>query len=79
VARYTVVRIADEIVIDLMARACDVEYEAAMADAVVLMFDDVPVPVASPQTLIRTKDTVRPSDQADRRYLQALIDASHRR
>ena len=78
VAHYTVVRVADEVVVDLMARACDVEYEAAIADAVTLAFDGVPVPVASPQTLIRTKNTFRPSDEADRRYLQALLDAGRR-
>jgi predicted nucleotidyltransferase len=78
VAHYTVVRVVDEVVVDLMGRACDVEYEAAIADAVTLTFDGVPVPVASPETLIRTKNTIRPSDEADRRYLQALLDASRR-
>jgi hypothetical protein len=38
----------------------------------------VPVPVASPRTLIRTKDTARPSDAADRQFLQVLIDEAAR-
>ena len=29
--------------------------------------------VASPRTLIRTKQTVRPSDAADRQFLEAVI------
>lgn len=78
VARYSVVRVADEIVVDLMARACEVDYAAAARDAVVIQFDDVAVPVASPQTLIRTKNTARPSDAADRQYLQVLIDETAR-
>jgi hypothetical protein len=78
VERYSVVRVADEIVVDLMARACGVDYAEASRDAVVVQFADVPVPVASPKTLLRTKDTWRPSDAADRQFLQALIDAAAR-
>jgi hypothetical protein len=74
VARYSVVRVADEIVVDLMAKACGVDYADASRDVVVILFADVPVPVASPRTLIRTKNTIRPSDAADRQFLQVLID-----
>lgn len=76
VARYSVVRVADEIVVDLMAKACDVDYAEACRDAVTVLFADVPIPVASPRTLMRTKNTVRPADAADRQFLQALIDES---
>jgi len=79
VARYSVVRVADEIVVDLMAAACGVNYADACRDAVIVQFGDVPVPVASPQTLMRTKNTPRPSDAADRQFLQVLIDESSRR
>jgi hypothetical protein len=78
VARYSVVRVADEIVVDLMGKACGVDYADASRDAVEVAFQGVPVPVASPRTLIRTKDTLRPSDAADRLFLQALIDESSR-
>jgi hypothetical protein len=78
VSRYAVVRVADEIVVDLMARACGVDYADASRDAVEMRFADVPVPVASPSTLIRTKNTVRPSDAADRQFLQVLIDEAAR-
>lgn len=74
VARYTVVRVADEIVIDLMARACGVDYADASRDAVVMEFEGEPMTVASPRTLIRTKQTIRPSDAADRQFLEALTD-----
>ena len=36
------------------------------------------MPVASPGTLLRTKNTIRPSDAADRQFLQALIDEASR-
>jgi hypothetical protein len=73
-ARYSVVRVADEIVVALMARACGVDYADASRDAVEILFADVPIPVASPRTLIRTKNTIRPSYAADGQFLQALID-----
>lgn len=76
VARYSVVRVADEVVVDLMAVACGVDYAEASRDAEVVRFGDVEMPVASPQTLIRTKRTLRPSDAADCQFLQVLIDES---
>jgi predicted nucleotidyltransferase len=77
VAQYTVVRVADEVVVDLMARACGVDYAEAAKDAETLTIDGVSIPVASLKTLIRTKDTVRPSDAVDRRYLEELLRAEH--
>ncbi len=71
---FTVVRIADEIVIDLMGKACGVTYADAIADADTFEIGGVDVPVASKRTLIRTKDTVRPSDRADREYLHARLE-----
>jgi predicted nucleotidyltransferase len=73
VARYSVVRVADEVVVDLMAAACGVDYASAVEDVETVTIGDVPIPVASVETLIRTKNTVRPSDAADRLYLQALL------
>jgi hypothetical protein len=78
VARYAVVRVADEIVVDLMASACGVDYADASRDAVQMLFGGVPIAVASPSTLIRTKNTVRPSDAADRHFLQVLLDEAER-
>lgn len=78
IAHYTVVRVADEIVVDLMARACGVDYADARRDAVTIVFAGVPVLVASPPTLIRTKNTLRPSDAADRQFLQAIVDEAGR-
>ena len=78
IARYAVVRVADEIVIDLMASACGIDYGEAAKDCERVTLDGVSIPLASPETLIRTKNTVRPSDAADRRYLEELLDAKRR-
>ena len=78
IARYAVVRVADEIVIDLMALACGIDYSEAAKDSERLTVDGVSIPLASPETLIRTKNTVRPSDAVDRRYLEELLRAKRR-
>ncbi len=54
VARYEVVRVADEIVVDLMARACGISYADAERDAEHLTISDVVIPVASPATYSNT-------------------------
>jgi predicted nucleotidyltransferase len=75
IARYTVVRVADEVVIDLMALACGIDYNDAARDVARLIIGGVAIPVASLATLIRTKNTLRPSDAADRRYLEEMLRA----
>jgi hypothetical protein len=76
VRQYTVVRVADEIVVDLMAAACGVTYEQAMEDDVEYReILGVSVPVAGKRSLIRMKDTVRPSDHADVGFLKLRLEA----
>ena len=77
VARYAVVRVADEIVVDLMALAGGIDYSDAARDIQNLTIEGVLIPLASPATLIRTKNTARPSDAADRLYLEELLRAEH--
>lgn len=79
IRNYAVVRIADEILIGLMSQACGVTYEEAIADAETAVIDGVEIPVASKATLIRTKQTHRPSDLADRHFLQSRIDEERER
>lgn len=75
VARYSVVRVADEVVVDLLGIACGVGYAEAAADQETLEIDGVSIPIASKATLIRTKNTIRPSDAADTQFLRALMEA----
>jgi len=70
---HVVVRVADEIIVDLMGKACGVSYSEAMADVEQLDLGGVAVPVASPAALIRMKKTYRPQDQIDREYLESVI------
>lgn len=70
---FVVVRVADEIIVDLLGRACGLSYADVAADAEWRLFGDTRVPVASPLTLIRTKDTYRPQDALDRAFLEGVI------
>ncbi len=72
VGRYEVVRVADEVVVDLMAKACGITWEEAASDSEILELDGVEIPIVGIDTLIRTKLTVRPHDAADREYLERL-------
>ena len=55
VDRYTVVRIADEIVVDLTKFACGVQYAEAADHIERLKVNGVRIPVADKYLLIRTK------------------------
>lgn len=65
VKKYSVVRVADEVVIDLMAKACGITYDKAKEEIEYYEIDNLEIPVASRQLLIRLKNTVRPHDKND--------------
>ena len=70
---YGVVRVADEILIDLMAKACGLTLDDLSGRIEHVDYDGVPIPFASPEALLATKGTVRPIDAADRLFLTDLI------
>jgi hypothetical protein len=49
VAEYVVVRVADEVIIDLMRSASGIDYAEAAKDVVVREVQGVPIPFASPR------------------------------
>lgn len=69
--QYTVIRVADEIVVDLMCLAGGIDYAEAATDCVVIEIDGVPIPFASPPLLWRLKSvTGRAKDAADLVFLR---------
>jgi hypothetical protein len=69
--RYGVIRVADEIVVDLMRSAGGITYEDAAKDVVIRDVDGVPIPFASPRLLWRMKVvTHREKDAADLVFLR---------
>jgi len=71
--QYQVVRVADEIVVDLMKSACGVTYAETVGQVETVVIDGVPIPFASAPLLWKMKQTVREKDRADRVFLAALL------
>jgi hypothetical protein len=71
VAKYTVVRVADEITVDLMKSASGIDYAEASKDIVIRRVEDVDIPFASPRLLWRMKkNTHREKDIPDLLFLR---------
>lgn len=49
--QYAAIRVADEIVVDLMRMAGGIDYDEAAKDMVIRETEDVPIPFASPRLL----------------------------
>jgi hypothetical protein len=75
VAKYAVVRVADEIVVDLMSTASGIAYVEAASDVVVRDVAGVAIPFASPRLLWRMKgSSVRSKDAPDVHFLRLLLE-----
>ena len=70
---YVVVRVCDEVVVDLMIMACGISYSEAERDIEIFGLDGVPIPFASARLLLRTKQTYRERDAEDRMFLERKI------
>ena len=75
--QYGVVRVADEIVVDLMLSACGIGYaDAALDDIESVVIQGVPIPFASAKLLLRTKQTYRDKDIPDKVFLEQKLRRS---
>ena len=68
-------RVADEIVVDLMRAAGGIAYAEARSLVVPVEIEGVLIPFASPRLLWLTKDTLRDKDKVDRAFLAQLLAA----
>lgn len=69
--QYNVIRVGDEIVVDLMRSAGGIEYAEAATDVLVREVDGVPIPFASPRLLWCMKaGTHREKDAGDLVFLR---------
>jgi len=75
IAAWVVVRVNDDITIDLMTEACGVRFEDATGGIETEVVDGVPIPFAGPALLLRLKQGPREKDRADRSFLEELIRA----
>ena len=75
VARFVVCRVADEVVVDLMAFAGGIDYAHASTQVVVGVIDGVPIPFAAPILLWQMKrHTHRAKDESDLIFLRQLLE-----
>ncbi len=74
IEKYVVVRVGDEILVDLMAKACGIDYEEAKSHVNIVELDGVPIPVANMQLLWRMKQTGREKDIPDLLFLSERLN-----
>ena len=74
--RYVVVRVADEIVVDLLLSAGGIAYADAQTESTIVEIAGVSIPFASPRLLLRMKQTGREKDALDVLFLRELLSRS---
>jgi hypothetical protein len=72
-AEWVVVRVNDDITVDLMTEACGVRYDDARSGIEMEMIDGVSIPFAGAELMLKMKQSPREKDSADRAYLQRLV------
>lgn len=77
-AQWIVVRVNDDITVDLMTEACGVRFEDAADGIETEVIDGVPIPFAGADLMLKMKQSPRGKDAADRSFLQQLIRARDR-
>lgn len=69
------IRVVDAFVVDIMLNACGETYQTLSRFAQTIDFDGIPVRTVSLEGLLRTKQTMRDKDIADRVVLERAIEA----
>ncbi len=73
-AKWVVVRVNDEITVDVMTEACGITFEDARSGIEEQEIDGVKIPFAGPELMLRMKQGARPKDAMDRAFLQELLN-----
>lgn len=73
IAQWVVVRVNDDITIDLMTEACGIGYEDAAGGIETEEIEGVRIPFAGAQLMLKMKQSPREKDVVDRNFLQKLI------
>ncbi len=72
ISQFEVIKVADEIVIDLMKVACNIDYAAASKSIQWITLEGVKIPFANVDLMIQLKGSVRPKDKMDLEFLKGL-------
>ncbi len=73
IKNYNVIRIADEIVIDLMKSACGIFYKEASKSIIIVKIRGVKIPFASLELLWKLKQSPRGKDAIDRVFIKEKL------
>ena len=68
------IRVADAFLVDVMLNACGETYDTLKQYAVTVDLEGIPVRTVSLEGLLRTKQTVRDKDVADRHILERALE-----
>ena len=68
------IRVADAFLVDIMLNACGETYETLLKFAVTVDLEDIPVRTVNLEGLLRTKQTLRDKDVADRHILELALE-----
>jgi len=68
------IRVADAFLVDVMLNACGETYDTLQQYAVTVDLEGIPVRTVSLEGLLRTKQTMRDKDVADRRVLERALE-----
>jgi hypothetical protein len=73
IAQWVVVRVNDDITVDLMTEACGVRFEDTGNGIEIEIIDGVPIPFAGAELMLRMKQSPRQKDTNDRSFLLQLM------
>lgn len=79
IAEWIVVRVNDDITVDLMTEACGVSYEEARSGIEIDSTLGEPIPFAGPELLLRLKASFREKDEIDRGFIRYVIEERRKR
>ncbi|MBU1235774.1 MAG: hypothetical protein KJ634_09520 [Gammaproteobacteria bacterium] len=68
------IRVADTIVVDIMLNACGETYETLKQYAETIELDGVPIRTVNLEGLLKTKQTMREKDVADRAVIERALE-----
>lgn len=77
--QYEVIRIADEVVVDLMKAACGVKFEQARDRIQWVEIEGTRIPFASLELMQELKQGLRPKDKMDLDFIRALLEKKLRK
>lgn len=74
IAQWVVVRVSDDILVDIMTEACGVSFEEASNGIEIELVQNEPIPFASPQLMLKLKRGGREKDAIDRGFIHYVIE-----